>query len=169
MAIALLNEAGTAVVSLFAQPQGESVGAVEIDDSDARVLAFIAAQNSAQLVSYAMAKQALIANGGVSINVAASGPPIMASADTSVTGRVDLSGVLQSAQLNSGYTTVWVQTSGNLTLNAAAILLLAVGVGAFIEATYAALAGVLAAIAAGTVTTTAEIDAFASPAWPANS
>jgi hypothetical protein len=168
VAYVILND-NNQVVSAFARPQDSDVGAVEVADDDPRVVAFWASQTTAQLIAYATAQQAAIAKGGVSINVAASGPAQMAEADTSVTGRVDLSGLAQLAQLNSAFTTVWVQSSGNLTLNATQIMTLAAGVGTFIEATYATLAAVLAAIAAGTITTTADIDAFASPAWPVNS
>lgn len=70
-----------------------------------------------------------------------------------------------------GHKTITSLTGGSSaeraeTLDAASVGQIAVAIGQFVQAAYAAEAAVLAAIAAGTITTTAQIDAAT---WPSNS
>lgn len=125
------------------------------------------APTKTQLAAYASAKQAKIASGGLSVNVAASGAAAeTALADTDVSGRLNLSGLVQLATINSSFTTVWVQSTGNLTLSASQVIDLGMAVGMFVEASYQTLASVLADITSGKLTTTAAVDAAA---WPSTS
>lgn len=132
----------------------------------------------ADLVNYANGKQVSIAKKGVSVNLAAPGDPaLMASVDTSATGRADLAGLYLQALTNPAFTTTWVQSSGPFTITAAQIIMLSNAVAAFISATYQTLGAVTAAINAGAITTLPQVDAPQGvtfngaplPAWPVNS
>lgn len=120
-----------------------------------------------ELVAYAEARQAALMAGGFAFDVAASGQPAeVVQADTDLSGRLNLAGLVSLAQINASFTSIWVQAGGGLTLTASEIIALGVAVGTFVEQTYQALATVLANIASGVITTTAQIDAAA---WPAAS
>lgn len=164
----VLLDGSNNVTALFAQPQdpAQQPGLVQVPDSDARVVAFRAGQTPTQLAAYASVKQATVARGGISVNVAASGSPEMVEIATDPDGCLNLSGAVQLASINPAQTFNWVQASGVVSLNATQILAMGVALGTFVQATYTALGAVLAEIAAATVTTQAQIDAYA---WPANS
>lgn len=118
-----------------------------------------------QLAAYAEAKQAALIAGGYAFNVAPAGQPAeIVQADTDVSGRLNLAGLVSLAQINPNLTSIWVQAGGGLMLTAAEIIALGVAVGTFVVQTYQALATVLAGIASGAITTTAQIDAAG---WPA--
>ena len=71
---------------------------------------------------------------------------------------------------NSAATFQWVQSGGvAVTLTASQIITIFNAVTAFMQSTFTTLAAVLAAINAGTITTTVQVDSFTSPAWPTNS
>lgn len=130
----------------------------------------ISPPSKADLIGYATWKQKELASGSVQVNIAASGPPVMVEASMDATSLIQLLGAAGKAQANSGATFNWVQTDGSsVTLTAAQVLTIDAAVTAFTQATYDALSAVISAINSGTVTTTAQVDAFASPAWPVNS
>lgn len=133
----------------------------------AALVAAASAPGVAQLLAYASAKQGEVANGGISVNVAASGQPAqMVKVETDPTGRVDLSGAVQLTGLNPSQTFNWVGASGSITLTAPQVQALGLAAGVFVQSTYTILGAAVTAINAGTITTTAEIDALA---WPTNS
>jgi hypothetical protein len=126
--------------------------------------------NTMILLQYATAKQQTIAVGGISVNVGTTQAPVNVKAETDPTSLVLLQGAYTLAAANSAATFQWVQVSGApITLSAAQMTTIFTSVTAFIQSTFTALAAVIAAINADTVTTTAQVDAFASPAWPVNS
>jgi hypothetical protein len=108
----------------------------------------------AALSAYADRKQAMLLNGGVTVN----GVP----AATDVNGRVNIAGAVSLAQLQPDMTFHWVNDS-TITLTADQIIALGQAVGVWVQDVYTALGNVLAGIAAGTITTTDEIDAAS---WP---
>lgn len=124
-----------------------------------------AALARASLMAYAEAKHAALKTGGFAYNLGTKSKPQIANASTTDGGRTDLNGLVALAQMDETFSTIWLQSSGNLTLTAAQIIALGKAVGTFVVETYPALADVLDGIAAGTITTTAQIDAAA---WPAN-
>lgn len=133
----------------------------------------VAAPTKADLIAYANAKQATVANGGISVNVAASGhAPQLVKVATDVQGRIDLAGAVQLSGLNPGQTFDWVSNAGKTTLTGVQVQQLGLAAGAFIQAAYSVLGDVLGAINAGTITTSSQVDDPTSvnlPAWPANS
>jgi hypothetical protein len=127
------------------------------------------AATSAQLIAYASAKQARIMDGGTLISIG-SGASVECSTDPA--SLVLLQGAAWIAAASPSQTFSWVPSTGSpVTLTAAQITAMFAGVSAFIQSTFTTLAGVIAAITAGTITTTAQVDTPPSPipAWPANS
>lgn len=125
----------------------------------------VIATNAQGLATYAEAKaQSLIASGFTYTFPSGATGPRVALADTDIAGRVNLNGLVSLAQLNPNFTTIWVQPTGNLQLDAADILALGPAVGQFVADVYGELAVVLGAIANQAITTTQQIDASA---WPA--
>jgi hypothetical protein len=121
-----------------------------------------AALTKPALLSYASAKQKQIMNGGISVNGV--------EASTDPASLVLLQGATTVATANNAATFQWVQNSGvAVTMTAAQMTAMFTAVTTFIQGTFTTLAAVLAAINAGTVTTTAQVDAFNSPSWPVNS
>lgn len=140
------------------------LGWVTVDGGTTFSAPVVEPPSPAQLATYAEARQAALMVGGFAYDVAPGGEAAeIVRADTDVSGRLNLAGLVTLAQLNPSLTSVWVQAGGGLTLTAAEITALGVAVGTFVVQTYQALAVVLAAIAAGTITTTAQVDAAA---WP---
>lgn len=120
------------------------------------------------LAPYAKAKQAVISGGGISVNVGTS----TVECSTDATSLILLQGAASIAAANPSQTFNWVPSAGTpVTLTAAQITTMFIAVSAFIQATFNTLSGVIAAIAAGTITTTAQIDTPPAPipAWPTNS
>lgn len=123
-----------------------------------------------QLLAHAAAKQKTITSGGISVNVGTSGSPINVEAQTDTASLIMLQGAFTIAAANNAASFNWVQDTGaSVTLTASQMTTIFNAVTAFIQSTFNTLSAVLAAINAGTVTTTAQVDAFASPAWPVNS
>jgi hypothetical protein len=147
-------------------------------DTEASLIAVLAqqapsvvVQTPAGLATYAAAKQAAIMAGGISVNVGGTNAE-MVDASTDTMSLVLLQGAVSIAQAKPGATFPWVQDNGvAVTLTAAQVLVIFATVSAFLQATFAALAGVLAAISAGTITTKAQVDTPPSgvPGWPVNS
>ncbi len=141
---------------------------------DTRPYAAPVLAGAAQLAAYAQFKQSMIAGGGISVNVAASGSPQMVEASTDTQSLILLQGAASIAEANSSATFQWVQSNGTaVTLTAAQITTIFTAVSTFLQATFTTLAGVLAAINASpaTITTQAQVDTPPSPipAWPTNS
>lgn len=127
---------------------------------------------SAQLLAYAAAKRDAIADGGITFNAGNSSAPITIKADTSASGKANLSGILTAYALGvqtGEYT--WYQSGGAVSLTQAQLQATSVAVFAFVAEAYATWQAVDNAVIAGTITTFAEIDTPASPisAWPVNS
>ena len=130
------------------------------------------APTQAQLVAYANAKQAALCDGGITVNVGTASTPDEVDVASDVNGRSLVSGCVQLIGLASSTgqpapTFPWINDGGaQLTLTGAQMMTMAVTLGNFVQATYASLGTVLAAIANGTVTTKAQVDAAA---WPTTS
>jgi hypothetical protein len=78
--------------------------------------------------------------------------------------RSALGGIVRQAAVNEAYSTVWSESSGSTTVNATDIEAIDAAVTAHDQALFAAVASIIGAINAGTITTRAEIDAAS---WPA--
>jgi hypothetical protein len=129
-------------------------------------------QTPTGLAAYANAKQNTIASGGISVSVGTSTAPQSVEASTSTANLILLQGAAALAQANSSATFQWVQSNGvAITLTATQVLTILSAVQTFLQQTFTTLAGVLAAITAGTITTQAQVDTPPSPipAWPVNS
>ncbi|HZU64962.1 MAG TPA: hypothetical protein VFF98_14850 [Novosphingobium sp.] len=120
--------------------------------------------SAAQLLAYAQARRQVVADGGITVNVGTTAAPVACAANTSASGVSDLAVMLLQAEA-SGSTTFY-QSGGDVTVTTAQIQTIQQAVASFIGATWATLNTVSAAISAGTVATTAEIDAAS---WPATS
>jgi hypothetical protein len=134
---------------------------------DMRPFILPAALTEAELSSYASYRQSVAAQGGLTVNVAASGAPAQnVRVNTTQGDLTNYTGLYLLAAGNAAYTTNWVNADGtSLTLTAAQIATVATSASGLVQASFGTLAAVNAAIAAGTVTTLAEIDAAA---WPSN-
>lgn len=115
------------------------------------------AEMTIDLVTYATAKQEAVMFGGCVIN----GVPV----STTVNGKVDMSGAVSLAQLVPDHVFQWVTNAGAISLTAVQIIAVGEAVGLWVQSTYSVLGQVLAGIAAGTITTMAQIDAAG---WPSN-
>jgi hypothetical protein len=117
----------------------------------------------AQLLAYASAQaQVLLATMGSYT----AGATVIKSDATPAT-LTDWMALQQWAADNPTATTQWVANDNTVTaLPATAVGVIAPLVGGFSQAVYQALATILSAIAAGTITTTAAIDAASWPAMP---
>ncbi len=116
----------------------------------------------AALKSYAASKRAGVINGGCIVTV--SGSPLKVWADTQTQTALTALSVIASS--TPALTTVWKCRDGTFaTLNASGIAALASGVMTFVQSAFATEGDVVSGIDAGTLTTTAEIDAAQ---WPSN-
>jgi hypothetical protein len=114
------------------------------------------------LIAYANGKQWAIATGGFTATVA--GTPRNFATDTISQGLME-GKVARLGQANPPTSFDWQFETGFVTIAAADFLSAAIAVADFVQATFSTLKTVLAAIQAGTVTTTAGIDAAS---WPVN-
>lgn len=114
-----------------------------------------AAATHRDLAGYAAAKRYAVEVGGVSIG----GIGMPTDRDT----QAKLTAAFLLAQANPTTTFSWKTSAGFVTLTTAQVAQIAVAVGAFVQSAYATEAVVQAAIVAGGITTTAQIDAAA---WP---
>jgi hypothetical protein len=109
------------------------------------------------LVAYAAQKRWEVETGGIMV----AGVPV-ATDDRS---KIMIIGARVKADADANFTTQWKLPSGDfLTIDAATLIAISDAVLAHVDACFAVEATVLAGIAAGTITTTANIDAAA---WPA--
>ncbi len=132
----------------------------------------------AQLVAYASNKRLAVEQGVASRNIiiwnlAPEGQPAV-NVEVTMTdsGQIKLNGAVTLTYLDPTATISWLNSTGPIALSATQVQQLAMLVAAFVQATYATLAAIEAAIEASpaTVTTFAQIDAPAAPlpAWPTN-
>lgn len=138
----------------------------DLADTLEQIAPDVVPQFPAGLVAYAKRKQQALANGGVTVNVAASGSPVLIFCATDSKAKANLAGLLLLAQVDSAITVEWINGTTATSLTAAHIATMGVLVHRFDQATYTALAAVLVGIAATTITTQAQIDAAA---WPPRS
>ncbi|MGB3900443.1 MAG: DUF4376 domain-containing protein [Mesorhizobium sp.] len=103
------------------------------------------------LAAYAADKRWQVETGGITINGA--------TIDTSRDSQSMIIGAYAYSQANLAQTIMFKAASGWVTLDAATMAAIATAVGAHVQACFACEAAVQAAITAGTITTTAEIDA----------
>jgi len=116
---------------------------------------------AAQLAAYANNKQWALKQGGYTLTIA--GTPLNWATDGESIGLIT-GQVVDFQQLSGAPTSVdWQFATGFVTIQSADFIAAAAQINAFIRDTFTALKAVLTAIAAGTITTTAEIDAAA---WP---
>lgn len=130
---------------------------------------------SAVLASKIEAKWAAVSSGGTTVNVAAEGePPIMAHAATNADGKADLLGMQAKAAL--GIPLTWYQSTGSFVLTAPQLQVIALGVASHVEAAIATWSALNIALAAGAITTLAQIEhpetvtfnGVPLPSWPSN-
>ncbi len=139
----------TYVAGLFSPP------AAMTRDQMAPILAF-----------YASYSQGVKLKAGVTVNVGTLLAPVMVLSDGENSTRADLALLALFGQINPTGTQTWIDNNGVSTvLTGAQLVTLATAVGTWVSNTYAALAGLLAQISAGAVTTTAQVVTFA---WPAS-
>ena len=112
---------------------------------------------SPDVAAYAATKRYAVEVGGVAI----AGIAMPTDRDT----QAKLTAAFLLSQVNPTTTFSWKTAAGFVTLTAVQITQIAVAVGAFVQSAYATEAVVQAAIVAGGITTTAQIDAAA---WPKN-
>jgi hypothetical protein len=124
------------------------------------------APSQADLVLYAERKQAMVAQRGITVNVGTQQAPHVVRASTDSTSIGYLNGAARQSLADPNFQATWTDTTGSVTLTAAQILNVDAAVTAYIQASFATLGTVLAAIDAGTITIVAQIDAAA---WPGNS
>jgi hypothetical protein len=153
--------------ALWAQWIGNTQGLVYVAASRtlAPFVAPVVAPTSAQLTAYARAKSSALLAAGVTINAAPAGAaPVNVHCDGSSVSRGDLLGLAVAAAADPAFTTDWVDNAGTVTpLSAAELLAFWPAVRGWHSAMVKALSDIEAAIAAGAITTTAEIDAYG---WP---
>lgn len=130
----------------------------------------VATPTQAELVAYASAKQEAICDGGIAVNVGSASTPVEANVASDVKGRGLVTGCVQLIGVASqagqpAPTFPWINNDGTqLSLTAPQMMTIALALGNFVQATYGALGTVLAAIAAGSMASTSQIDAAT---WPA--
>ena len=121
------------------------------------------------LISYANAKQLALRDGGITVNAGTASAPIVVDVASDADGRTLVSGSVQLVGLATSNsqpapTFPWINNDHTqVTLTGAQMMTVGYALGAYVQATYAALGTVLAAIAAGTIKTSADVEAAA---WP---
>jgi len=125
--------------------------AAMLDDENWEVAA-----GKASLIAYAAIKRWQVETGGITVAGAA--------IDTSRESQAMITGAYAYSQANPSETISYKAISGWVTIDAATMTAIATAVGAHVQACFAAEASAAAEIEAGTITTTAEIDAAD---WPA--
>jgi hypothetical protein len=116
----------------------------------------------AMLLAYANAKQWALATGDYTITV--NSAPLVFPSDVVSMGLIT-GKAARLAQPNPPASFEWQTPTGFVTIAAADFIAVATQIADFVQSTFNALAVVFAAIEAGTITTTAEIDAAT---WPSN-
>lgn len=117
---------------------------------------------TATLAAYANAKQWALATSGYTITV--NSAPLVFPSDVVSMGLIT-GKAARLAQPNPPVSFDWQTPTGFVTIAAADFISVATQIADFVQSTFTALAVVFAAIEAGTITTTAEVDAAS---WPSN-
>lgn len=115
-----------------------------------------------ELAAYANAHQWALATGGYTATIG--GEPVVFPTDAVSMGLIT-GKAARLAQPNPPASFEWQTPTGFITIAAADFLTTATAIADFVQATFSALASVLADIGSGAITTFAEVDAAA---WPAN-
>ena len=140
-------------------------GALTVPDSAASLVGPIVAATpadavltptKADLVAYAASKRFAVETGGIVVNGA--------QIDTSRESQSMIANAFAYVQASGAASVEYKTASGWVTMDAPTVKAVALAVGAHVQACFAAEQAVDAAISAGTITTTAQID---SAAWPA--
>ncbi len=135
----------------------------------------VLAPTKAQLLAYAEAKQLAIMDGGLTVAVAVAGQTtVNVECATTEYYRGLLYGAVQRSGLNPAAILNWEQRDGSVVrLNAAQTQALGLAMANWLQQIFdTRTLSVAPAVAAGTITTTAQIDdptTAGLPAWPANS
>lgn len=159
----IVNPAGQ-VVTTFACRQNalDKPGYTEMPDTDPRWQAYLTGQANAALIAYANAKQATLLAAVYSHPLSDGSATLTTACDAgSLTGLNSLTQWATTPALNASVPT---RTYYNADWSAhpvtpAQMTEFAVAIGAHVQSLYGDLAAVIAAIIAGTLTTTAQIDA----------
>jgi hypothetical protein len=133
-------------------------------ESSGNTIAAVPGPTVAQLVVYANAKQVHVSAQTISVNIGTVEAPQNVAVALDALSRTYLDGIARQAEKNAAYETTWVDNVSPI-ITAAQILMIDDAVTVHTQASFAALADVLAAINAAppTITTYSEIDVFA---WP---
>jgi hypothetical protein len=113
------------------------------------------AATTAQLMVYAASKQQSVSSNGLTVGGVFVGTDTQGL--TLLNGAVALAGQVPSQAFS------WSIPTGSVSLTASQVIAIGVAVATFVQHTFTALQAVQSAITAGTITTTAQIDAYA---WP---
>ena len=122
----------------------------------------LTALTATQLAAYANAHQWALATGGFTVTIASTARMFMT--DDISTGLITGKAV-RLGQPNPPATINWQFASGYVLITAAEFLAAATQIADFVQATFDSLEPVLASIASGAITMTAQVD---SAAWPSN-
>ena len=118
-----------------------------------------AALPATRLIAIATRRRVVIARTGILFDVAKAGEPSrMVRISTTAEHRSDIAELAYLAERNALFTAPWVDAFGTAVLDASQILELKRKISAHIAASYASLDAVLTAIAAGTITTRAQLN-----------
>ena len=158
---AVIPEGATEITEEQWQDFIQNTGLRRWDAATSSVVAYAPPAAPVDLKGYALQAQAEHLLAGQTFNVAASGAtPVQVLCDGTNDTRADLALLALFGQDNPAGTKTWLDNTGKTTvLTGAQLVTLATLAGNWIADTYPALVGVMGGIAAGTVTTTAEIDA----------
>lgn len=122
---------------------------------------FVPTPTKDDLRSYADRAHAVHLVSGVSVNVAAEGDPALTiHVSTTLQGLAVINGAALLATLEPARSFTWAEASGPVTLSAAQIIIAGKAAGAFVQASYDALAALYVGIEAGGVESYADIDAW---------
>ncbi|WP_158812074.1 hypothetical protein [Beijerinckia sp. L45] len=156
------DAAGTVTISYWNVP---NITKPTDADLAAALKAPAPAISTANLALYAAKVQTAVLAKGQTFNVATSGATaINVLCDATNDTRSDLALLALFGQQNPTGSKSWLDNNGNVTaLTGAECVQLATLAGTYIDSVYAAMGTLLSQITAGTVTTTAQIDAYV---WP---
>ena len=141
---------------VFKASSGGAIGWV-VDGSGVPVAPTPPAPTQSDLLAYAGNKWTVVSSGGLTVDGALIG--------TDQPGLTLLNGAVSLATQVPTQAFSWSVPGGKVALTAAQVIAIGVAVGQWIQNTFIALQTLEAQITAGTITTTAQIDAYA---WPTN-
>ena len=119
-----------------------------------------------QLKAVASVMRAQREGAGVQVNVADEGdPPLTVWAATTLQGQIAIAGAVQLASIEPTRVFPWVTSVGAVDLTGAQVVKIGLAVGAYVQATYAALGEVYGGIDVDAITTIADLNAWV---WPSS-